>query len=61
MEILKNWGFQVNKFNKLIKGSTSLIKNHSELEAKEKEIDFDIDGIVYKINNFDIQKDWVCC
>ena len=56
LEILKNWGFKVNKFNKLIKGIDNLIKNHSELEAKRKEIDFDIDGIVYKINNFDIQK-----
>ena len=26
------------------------------MESKRKEIDFDIDGIVYKINNFDLQK-----
>ena len=53
---LKNWGFRVNKFNKLIKGIDDLIKNHSELEDKRKEIDFDIDGIVYKVNDFVLQK-----
>ena len=26
------------------------------LEKKRNEIDFDIDGIVYKVNNFDLQK-----
>ena len=53
---LKNWGFRVNKFNKLIKSIDDLIKNHSELEDKRKEIDFDIDGIVYKVNDFVLQK-----
>ncbi len=53
---LKSWGFRVNKFNKLIKGIDDLIKNHSELENKRKEIDFDIDGIVYKVNDFVLQK-----
>ena len=32
------------------------MKNYYNIEKKRKEIDFDIDGIVYKINNFDIQK-----
>ena len=30
--------------------------NHKNLEEKRKEIPFDIDGVVYKINNFDLQK-----
>ena len=53
---LKNWGFKINKFNKIIKGVDDLIKYHSEIEGKRKEIDFDIDGIVYKINDFALQK-----
>ena len=47
---LKNWGFKVNKFNKLIKGVDNLVVNHFKLEQIRKEIEFDIDGIVYKIN-----------
>ena len=56
LKMLKNWGFRVNNYNRLIKGIDNLIQNHSLLEAKRKEIDFDIDGIVYKINDFSIQR-----
>ena len=56
LKMLKNWGFKVNNYNRLIKGIDNLIKNHSALEAKRKEIDFDIDGIVYKINDFPVQR-----
>ncbi len=53
---LKNWGFKVNKFNKLIKGIDDLVLYHFKLEQIRKEIEFDIDGIVYKINDFTLQK-----
>ncbi len=56
LKILKNWGFKTNNFNKLLKGIDDLIQNHIELEGKRKEIDYDIDGIVYKINDFDLQR-----
>ena len=53
---LKNWGFKINKFNRLIIGIDNLIENHLKLEEIRNEIDFDIDGIVYKINDFNLQK-----
>jgi len=53
---LKLWGFKVNPFNKTIKGIKNLIINHKILEEKRKEIEFDIDGIVYKVNDFNLQK-----
>ena len=53
---LKSWGFRTNQFNRLIKGVSNLVKNHKELEEKRNKINFDIDGIVYKINNFNLQK-----
>jgi len=53
---LKNWGFKINEYNKNVKGIKNLIKNHQYLEKKRKEMNFDIDGIVYKINDFDLQK-----
>ena len=49
---LKLWGFKTNPFNKKITSIKSLILNHKNLEEKRKEIPFDIDGIVYKIDNF---------
>tara|TARA_B100000787_G_scaffold153617_1_gene127935 strand:+ start:588 stop:2618 length:2031 start_codon:yes stop_codon:yes gene_type:complete len=55
LENLKLWGFKTNPFNKKIIGVKNLILNHKNLEEKRKEIVFDIDGIVYKVNNFDLQ------
>ncbi len=56
LESLKLWGFKTNPFNKKIIGIKNLILNHKELEEKRKELAFDIDGIVYKVNDFDLQK-----
>jgi len=53
---LKKWGFKTNPLNKVIIGVKNLMVNYYELEKKRSKIDFDIDGIVYKINNFEIQK-----
>ncbi len=56
LQQLSEWGFKTNPFNKTIKGIKNLMKNYREIEKKRNEIDFDIDGIVYKINSFDLQK-----
>ena len=56
LEKLSEWGFKTNPFNKTIKGIKNLMQNYHKIEKKRNEIDFDIDGIVYKINNFDLQK-----
>tara|TARA_B110001452_G_scaffold83241_1_gene68095 strand:+ start:4257 stop:6287 length:2031 start_codon:yes stop_codon:yes gene_type:complete len=56
LENLKLWGFKINPFNKKITSIKGLISNHKYLEEKRKEIPFDIDGVVYKVNSFDLQK-----
>jgi DNA ligase (NAD+) len=56
LDNLKLWGFKTNPFNKKITGINNLILNHKNLEEKRNELAFDIDGIVYKVNNFDLQK-----
>ena len=53
---LKEWGFNVNPLNKSITGIDNLIKNYEEIEKKRSELNFDIDGIVYKVNDFKLQK-----
>ncbi len=53
---LNDWGFKTNPFNKLIAGIENLLINYNEIEKKRSEINFDIDGIVYKINDFKLQK-----
>ncbi len=56
LQKLTEWGFKINPLNKTIKGIQNLMNNYYEIEKKRNEIDFDIDGIVYKINDFNLQK-----
>ncbi len=53
---LNEWGFKTNPFNKLICGVKNLIENYNEIEKERTNLDFDIDGIVYKVNEFTLQK-----
>ena len=53
---LDDWGFKTNPLNKLITGVDNLLINYSKIENDRSKIDFDIDGIVYKINDFELQK-----
>ncbi len=53
---LNEWGFKINPLNKLICGVKNLIQNYNEIEKKRADIDFDIDGIVYKVDDFALQK-----
>ena len=53
---LDDWGFKTNPLNRLFVGVDNLLINYSRIEKDRTKIDFDIDGIVYKINNFELQK-----
>ena len=53
---LDKWGFKTSYLNKTIKGIDNLLKYHSEIEQKRFTLNYDIDGIVYKVNDFSLQK-----
>ena len=53
---LNKWGFKTNSLNRLIAGVKNLLINYDKIEKKRLELDFDIDGIVYKVNDFNLQK-----
>ena len=53
---LNKWGFKTNPLNKLISGVSNLIENYNYVEKQRSNLDFDIDGIVYKVNDFALQK-----
>ena len=55
LENLKKWGFQINQHCKKIKSIQEIEKNHSELEGIRSSLDYDVDGIVYKVNNLSLQ------
>ena len=53
---LKQWGFKINPLNKVLTSVKNLMSNYNEIEKIRNTLDFDIDGIVYKVNDFDVQK-----
>ena len=53
---LSEWGFKTNPLNKTLSGVKNLMNNYKEVELLRANLDFDIDGIVYKINEFELQK-----
>ena len=56
LQKLNDWGFKTNPHNKLITGVNNLLINYSKIEKNRTKINFDIDGIVYKINDYELQK-----
>ena len=55
LEQLDKWGFKVSKFNKVISGIENLLENYKKIENQRFELDYDVDGLVYKINSFTLQ------
>jgi len=53
---LDKWNFKTSELNKTIKGVDNLVKYHFDIEKKRFNLKYDIDGIVYKVNNFNLQK-----
>ena len=53
---LNKWGFKTNKDNKLLNSIDSLIKFHKNFEEIRFDLDYDVDGLVYKVNDLKLQK-----
>ncbi len=53
---LKKWGFNVNPYNILVSGINEIEKHHKNIESLRPSLDYDIDGIVFKINDLSLQK-----
>jgi len=49
-------GFKTNPLTKLCRGLEALLQFHHEIEAQRGTLDYDIDGVVYKIDRLDWQE-----
>lgn len=52
---LKKWGFKINRYVKLCKGMGEVIDFCNSWAEKREELDYDVDGMVIKVNNVDQQ------
>lgn len=51
----KEWGFAINPYTKINRSKNELIDSYSELDSIRSSLDYDIDGVVYKINSLSLQ------
>lgn len=56
LECLKEWGFPVNPLIELCPSVENILAFYKKLEALRAELDYDIDGVVYKINSLALQQ-----
>jgi DNA ligase (NAD+) len=49
-------GFKTNPLTRLCRGLDALLKFHREIEAQRGTLDYDIDGVVYKVDRLDWQE-----
>ena len=56
LDFLKLEGFKINSLGKIVKNESDLFENYLKIENKRSELDYDIDGIVYKVDNFQLQQ-----
>ena len=56
LKLLKSWGFKTSSFNSLLGSVEEIENNHKFIEKKKSEIDYDLDGLVYKVDDLNLQK-----
>ena len=52
---LDAWGFPVNNKHRVVSGAQGLVDFHSDIAAERDSLPFDIDGVVYKVNDLALQ------
>jgi len=53
---LQIWGFKTSKYNKIVKDISGLVSLHNKFEKERFQLEYDVDGLVYKVNNLQLQK-----
>jgi DNA ligase (NAD+) len=55
LDQLEAWGFPVNHERRVVQGAQGLVEFHRRIEAMRDNLPFDIDGVVYKVNDLALQ------
>lgn len=56
LQQLKGWGFPVSEFTEIVQGAENLVTYHQKIGQLRDQLAFDIDGVVYKVNRLDLQR-----
>ena len=53
---ISKWGFITNPLTKNVSNIDEIQKQHSQIDTLRSSLDYDIDGLVYKVNDLNLQK-----
>ena len=53
---IKSLGIPINALSQVVKGAQACLQFYQEIEKKRESLDYDIDGIVYKVNDLKLQE-----
>jgi DNA ligase (NAD+) len=56
VEALKRWGIPTNPLTKVADSVEAMLKHYREIESRRAKLEYDIDGVVYKLNRIDWQE-----
>ena len=56
LDKIKQWGFVINPLSKVVTGVEEIQKEHNNIDFIRSSLDYDIDGLVYKINDLKLQR-----
>jgi DNA ligase (NAD+) len=56
IEAFKSWGLPVNPLTVLCIDAAAMLAHYRMIEAKRAELGYDIDGVVYKVDSFALQR-----
>ena len=56
IQTIKDWGFNINTLSESVNGLKEIERKHKEVEQFRSSLDYDIDGLVYKVNDLSLQK-----
>ncbi len=56
MQQLKAWGLRICPENQVLQGAKACIDYYQSIQSKREKLAYEIDGVVYKVNSLDLQK-----
>lgn len=56
MDAFRSYGFTVNPLTKLFHSADGLLEHFHAIEEQRADLDYDIDGVVYKVNDLNLQQ-----
>ncbi|QEE44236.1 NAD-dependent DNA ligase LigA [Rhizobium sp. WL3] len=55
VQVFERWGFPVNPLTRRLSSVEEIIAHYSDIGLKRADLDYDIDGVVYKVDRLDLQ------